>query len=138
VFRSGVTGDFLTPQFRRFLITGGIAACVNIGSRMIYDLIMPYSLAILFAHLTGMATAYLLARRYVFTESDRQHLEGSFRFAIVNVVGVAQTWLVSMFLADHAFPALGMTSHAHDVAHVIGVGAPVFTSFVAHRYWTFR
>jgi len=130
--------DFLTPQFRRFLITGGIAAGVNIGSRVLYDMFMPYSLAIVLAHFTGMATAYLLARRYVFTESKRQHLEGSIRYAIVNVAGVAQTWLVSMILAEYALPALGVIDHAHDIAHVIGVGAPVFTSFAAHRYWTFR
>lgn len=130
--------DFLTPQFRRFLITGGIAACVNIGSRMLYDLFMPYSVAIVIAHFTGMAAAYSLARRYVFTDSQREHLEGSLRYAVVNLAGVAQTWLVSMFLGNHALPALGVTRHAHDIAHVIGVGAPVFTSFAAHRYWTFR
>jgi putative flippase GtrA len=130
--------DFLTPQFRRFLLAGGIAACVNIASRMVYDLLVPYSVAIVLAHVTGMATAYLLTRRYVFTASGRDHLESSFRFAVVNLAGVAQTWLVSMFLGNHALPAMGMTNHAHDVAHVIGVGAPVFTSFMAHRYWTFR
>ncbi len=138
MFRSGALNDFLTPQFRRFLITGGIAAGVNIGSRLLYDLFLPYSVAIVIAHFTGMATAYLLARRYVFTESRRQHLEGSLRYTVVNIAGVAQTWLVSMFLGNHALPALGVTSHAHDIAHVIGVAAPVFTSFLAHRYWTFR
>lgn len=138
MLRTSVINEFLSPQFRRFLITGGIAACVNIGSRMLYDTVLPYSAAIVVAYLTGMATAYLLARRYVFTDTDRRHLEGSFRYAIVNVFGIAQTWLVSMFLGEHALPALGITNHAHDIAHIVGVGAPVFTSFVAHRYWTFR
>jgi putative flippase GtrA len=138
VLRSGLMNDFLTPQFRRFLVAGGIAACVNIASRVLYDLLVSYSIAIVLAHLTGMATAYLLTRRYVFTESDRRHLEGSFRFAVVNLAGIAQTWLVSMFLATYVLPAMGVVNHGHDVAHIIGVGAPVFTSFVAHRYWTFR
>jgi putative flippase GtrA len=137
VLGADVIGEFLTPQFRRFLITGGIAACVNVGTRMIYDMFMPYSAAIVLAYLSGMLTAYLLARRYVFTDSERKHSESSFRFAIVNVFGVLQTWLVSIALGDHVLPAIGITSHAHDLAHMAGVAAPVFTSFVAHRRWTF-
>lgn len=129
--------EFLTPQFRRFLITGGIAACVNVGSRMLYDRFMPYSAAIVLAYLSGMFTAYLLARKYVFSDSERRHGESSFRFAIVNVFGVLQTWLVSIALGDHVLPAIGVTAHAHDLAHLAGVAAPVFTSFIAHRRWTF-
>lgn len=134
---ANVIGEFLTPQFRRFLVTGGIAASLNVGSRMIFDLFMPYSAAIVLAYLTGMVTAYLLARRYVFTDSERHHAESTVRFAIVNAFGIAQTWLVSIALGDHLLPSLGITSHAHDLAHLAGVAAPVFTSFVAHRRWTF-
>ena len=132
-----VIGEFLTPQFRRFLVTGGIAACLNVGSRMLYDRVLPYSAAIVLAYLSGMATAYLLARRYVFTETDRRHWESTFRFAIVNAFGLLQTWLVSIGLGDHVLPGLGITTHAHDLAHLAGVAAPAFTSFVAHKYWTF-
>jgi putative flippase GtrA len=104
---------------------------------MVYDRFMPYSAAILVAYLTGMATAYLLARRYVFTDSLRGHGESTFRFAVVNAFGILQTWLVSIALGDHLLPAIGVTSHAHDLAHLVGVATPVFTSFIAHRRWTF-
>jgi putative flippase GtrA len=132
-----VIGALLTPQFRRFLVTGGIAAGVNLGSRLLYGLVVPYSEAIVLAYLSGMAVAYLLARRFVFLETERGHAQSSLRFAIVNVFGICQTWVVSMWLGEHLLPVLGVTAHAHDLAHVAGVAAPVFTSFAAHRRWTF-
>jgi putative flippase GtrA len=134
---SRVIGGFLTAQFRRFLLAGGLAACVNVGSRMAFDRFMPYTAAIALAFCLGLTTAYVLTRTFVFTDSQRRHSEASFRFAVVNVLGFAQTWLVSIGLGDYVLPSLGVTSHAHDVAHVIGVATPVFTSFIAHRNWTF-
>jgi putative flippase GtrA len=130
-------GAFLTPQFRRFLLTGGVAAGVNLGSRYLFDRVLPFGAAVVLAYLCGMITAYVLARRYVFTAGQRRHLESSLRFALVNVLGIAQTSIVSIGLADFVFPALGLWWHAHDLAHLAGVAAPVFTSFIAHRHFTF-
>jgi putative flippase GtrA len=132
-----VIDEFLSPRFRRFLLAGGLAACVNVGSRMVFDHFMPYAVAIALAYCAGMATAYTLTRKYVFNETQRAHSEASLRFVIVNVLGFAQTWVVSIGLGDYAFPSLGLIAHAHDLAHLIGVGTPVITSFIAHRYWTF-
>jgi putative flippase GtrA len=128
---------FLTPQFRRFLMTGGFAAAVNLGSRYLLDRVFPFVTAVVLAYLLGMLTAYVLARRFVFTDSQRHHLDSSLRFALVNVLGLLQTTVVSIGLANHLFPALGFSWHAHDVAHLAGVAAPVFTSFVAHQRFTF-
>jgi putative flippase GtrA len=134
---AGLIGEFLTAQFRRFLLAGGLAACVNVGSRMLYNLFMPYTAAIALAFCTGLTTAYFLTRKYVFSDTQRTHSEASFRFAVVNAFGFAQTWIVSIGLGDYILPSLGMTAHAHDLAHVLGVITPVFTSFIAHRRWTF-
>ena len=132
-----VIDEFLSARFRRFILAGGLAACVNLGSRMVFDQFMPYAAAIALAYCTGMATAYVLTRKYVFNETQRTHSEASLRFVVVNALGFAQTWIVSIGLGDYVFPSLGLTSHAHDLAHLIGVGVPVISSFIAHRYWTF-
>jgi len=129
---------FLTAQFRRFLVTGGIAALVNLGSRYALNRVLPFVAAVVLAYLLGMVTAYVLARKYVFTESQRRHVDSSARFALVNLLGIAQTTIVSVGLADYLFPAIGFEWHAHDLAHLFGVGAPVFVSFVAHQRFTFR
>jgi len=130
--------DFLQPQFRRFLVTGGIAALINLGSRIAYNQAVSYSTAIVLAYLTGMVAAYVLARRFVFTDSNRSTAASAPRFVIVNLFAIVQTWAVSIVLAEHVLPGLGIVRFAHALAHAVGVVVPAFTSFLGHRRWTFR
>jgi putative flippase GtrA len=44
---------------------------------------------------------------------------------------------VSVLLADHFFPAIGWEWHSKEVAHIIGMGVPMFSSFLGHKYLTF-
>lgn len=125
-------------QFVMFLVTGGFAAVVNYGSRFVFDIWTSYGMAIVLAYLCGMITAYLLARAFVFTESTRSTAHSATWFVLINVLAVAQTWIVSIALADHLFPAISWDWQRHAVAHAVGVMVPVFTSFVGHKYVTFR
>jgi putative flippase GtrA len=61
-----------------------------------------------------------------------------FFFTLVNLVAVAQTWIVSVWLADYLFPQMGFTWHIRDIAHAVGVGVPVLTSYVGHKKWSFK
>ncbi|SOD98742.1 GtrA family protein [Caenispirillum bisanense] len=124
-------------EFLRFLITGGIAAGVNVGSRWLLSHAMPYEAAVLVAYLFGMTTAYLLARALVFAPSGRSRRDEFLRFALVNVAAAAQVWIISVGLARVVFPWAGMTWYAEDIAHVIGVVFPVFTSYLGHRHFSF-
>jgi putative flippase GtrA len=124
-------------EFGRFLITGGVAAAVNLFARWLLNFAMSYELAVAIAYLFGMTTAYLLARIFVFEESGRSAQSEFLRFTIVNVFALAQVWLVSVGLVRLAFPAIDFTWHAEDVAHVIGVGIPAVTSYFGHRYFSF-
>ena len=128
----------VSSQFLRFLLTGGFAAAVNIGSRYLFNFVMPFEYAVLVAYLCGMATAFVLARLFVFEASGRSLGSDFYRFAIVNVFALALTWLISVGLVRYVFPAIGFTWYANDVAHIIGVLAPAVTSFVGHRFYTFR
>ncbi len=124
--------------FMLFLLTGGFAAAVNWTSRIMYNLWMPYSYAIVIAYLTGMVTAFVLARMFVFTASTQSTGRSAVIFTLVNVAAVAQTWAVSMTLAYYVLPALGITWYAKEIAHFVGVAVPVFTSYVGHKRFTFR
>jgi putative flippase GtrA len=124
-------------EFLRFLIAGGIAALVNIASRVLLDMVMAYEIAIVVAYAIGMTCAFLLNRRYVFPPSRfRPHQEYA-RFAFVNLLAVVQVWIVSVGLARYIFPGLGFDWHAETVAHVIGVMVPVLTSYLGHRHFSF-
>jgi putative flippase GtrA len=130
--------SFMSRQFIVFLVTGGTAAAVNFGSRIVYNQWLPFSGAVILAYLTGMVTAFVLAKMFVFKESTQSTRRAVLFFTLVNVVAVLQTWLISMGLAFYLLPALGVTAYAKEIAHAVGVGVPVFTSYLGHKRWSFR
>lgn len=130
--------QFASRQFLVFLLTGGLAAVVNFVSRIAYDVWVDFSTAIILAYLTGMVTAFVLARTFVFTESKTTLRRSVLLFSLVNLAAVAQTWLISMGLALYALPALGVSRFVPEIAHAVGVMVPAFTSYLGHKYWSFR
>ena len=122
----------------RVLIAGGSAAGVNMAGKIVYGACGGYSVSIILAYLTGMAAAFLLARTYVFPGGRNGVGRSAVYFTLVNAVALLQTWFVSITLANHVFPTLGIRQHPETLAHVIGVGTPVFTSYIGHREWSFR
>ncbi len=129
---------FRSREFVMFLLTGGIAAAVNIGSRMIYNLWVSYSIAIIMAYVTGMITAFILARMFVFKDSQQPIHHSAFFFVVINMLAVLQTWLVSVGLAYYLLPWIGIEKFRLDIAHVIGVAVPVFSSYIGHKRFSFR
>ncbi len=125
-----------TRRFITFVLTSGLAAGVNVGSRWLLSLILPYAAAVALAYCAGMATAFLLARAFVFERTADWRGELA-RFAMVNAIAFAQVWCVSMVLAELLFPWLGFAWHADTVAHVVGVGSPIVTSYLLHKHFSF-
>ena len=128
----------MSKQFLVFLLTGGTAAAVNFGSRVIYSLFLSFSSAVILAYVTGMITAFILAKLFVFTESQQSVQRSAMFFLLVNLVAVFQTWVISMGLALYVLPALGVTVFVYEIAHAVGVLVPVFTSYIGHKRWSFR
>lgn len=124
-------------RFLKFLVTGGIAALVNLASRYVLNYLMPFEAAVVVAYLLGMTTAYLLARRFVFDASGRSVTSEVRRFVLVNIVALGFVWAISVGLARVVFPAVDFNWHAEDLAHLIGVLAPAVTSYLGHRFYTF-
>lgn len=133
-----VSKTFMSREFLVFLLTGGFAAAVNWVSRIVYNIWMPYSAAIVVAYITGMITAFILAKLFVFKSSTQSTSRSIFFFTLVNLVAVLQTWAVSIGLAYYIFPRMGMIWHDRDIAHLIGVMIPVFTSYIGHKRWSFK
>ncbi|MBO1324030.1 GtrA family protein [Acetobacter sp. TBRC 12305] len=125
-------------MFLRFLVTGGIAAGVNIGSRYFFNCFVPFGWSVVLAYLVGMLTAYSLARLFVFSPSDRGVASELGRFVLVNLVALVIVWGTTMGLAFVVFPALNFTWHAEDIAHFIGVLSPAVPSFIGHKYFSFK
>ncbi|WP_321947703.1 GtrA family protein [Paraburkholderia sp. J10-1] len=129
---------FFSRSFLLFLLTGGFAAAVNWSSRILYNIWMPFSAAIVVAYITGMIVAYVLAKIFVFKGSTQSTHRSVFFFVVVNLIAILQTWAVSIVLTYYVFPAMGLQWHAREVAHAFGVAVPVFTSYLGHKHWTFQ
>jgi putative flippase GtrA len=133
-----VINAFLNRQFLIFLATSGTAAAVNFGSRIVYSHWVDFPVAVALAFVTAMTTAFILARLFVFRESRQKIHRSALFFLLVNLVALAQTWIISMVLAYYALPAMGVIDHVPEIAHAAGVVAPVFTSYIGHKRWSFR
>ncbi len=133
-----MTSQFLSRQFLAFLVTGGSAALINFGSRILYSAWMGFSAAVVLAYLTGMISAFVLARTFVFSATTQPVQQSVLFFVLVNLVAVVQTWAISVFLAGFLLPWLGVGLFVHEIAHGIGVIVPVFTSYIGHKRWSFR
>jgi len=125
-------------QFALFLVSGGLAAAMNWGSRFVFSMWMPFELAVVFAFLVGLLTGFVLMRAFVFAGSGRPVLGQAGRYVVVNAAALAQTLVVSVLLARWLLPAIGVREHAEALAHLVGVLFPVATSYFAHRMYTFR
>ena len=130
--------QFASRQFVAFLVTGGIAALVNFGSRILLNHWMPFPAAVAVAYLLGMVTAFVLARAFVFAGSTQSVQRSATFFVLVNLVAIAQTWIISMLLAYYVLPALGVQHYVNEIAHAVGVMVPVFTSYLGHKRFSFR
>ncbi len=130
--------DYFTKEFIKFLCCNGFAAAVNFGSRMLFSNFMEYIPAVILAYLCGMLTAFILNKLFVFDGKQGKTGRQFLGFALVNVLAIAQTLLFSMLFRDIVFPALNWTLYPDALAHLIGISIPIFTSFLGHKYFSFR
>jgi putative flippase GtrA len=128
----------ISQRFLKFLVAGGIAALVNFGSRILLGNWMAYVPSIIVAYLLGMGTAFVLNRLFVFAKPGNRLHHQVWWFTVVNLAGVLQTIAVSVALAKYLFPLLGGVRHGETLAHAIGVAVPTVTSYIGHKYLSFR
>jgi len=125
-------------QFVQFLFAGGVAAGANFGSRFLFNRWVNYEIAITLAYLVGMLVAFLLMRKLVFNAKGKALMPQIINFVIVNMFALLQTLLISVALVRWLFPEWGVVDHPEAIAHLIGVLAPVVTSYFGHKFLTFR
>lgn len=130
--------SFKSKQFISFLFAGGFAAIINFGSRFFYNKFVSFGNAVILAYITGMITAFILAKLFVFDKSVHSAKKEFFYFTIVNVIAILQTYIISVALANYVFLILKFNFYPKAIAHAIGVIFPVFTSFIGHKHISFR
>jgi putative flippase GtrA len=125
-------------EFIKFVATGSIAAITNLVARYLLNFVMPFEVAVVLAYLAGMVVAFVLFQRVIFGNPDTPLRRRLIRFTQVNLIGMALAWMISTALARVVLPAAGWTFHPFEVAHLVGVAAPAFSSYFLHKYYTYR
>lgn len=125
-------------QFVFFLLAGGVAALLNWASRFLFSIWFDFEVAVVLAFFVGLGVGFVLMRSLVFEGGERPVVTQVSRYLLVNAFALLQTLAVSVGLARWVFPALGVVAGAEGVAHLAGVLVPVATSYLGHKYLTFR
>jgi len=86
--------SFLSKQFLRFLVAGGIAACVNFTVGSALSGLLPFYGDVVIGYLAGMITAFFLFEQKVFGEHAESRQRSVGIFVLVNLLGLLQTWLI--------------------------------------------
>jgi putative flippase GtrA len=125
-------------QFMKFLVAGGLAAAVNVGSRILLSHWLPYVPAILLAFCLGLVTAFALNKLFVFNQASNRLHQQVFWFVAINLAAVLQTLAISLLVARWLLPALHVDFYNDTIGHALGVAVPVITSYIGHKRLSFR
>jgi putative flippase GtrA len=125
-------------QFVYFLISGGVAAALNWGSRFLFSEFVRFEVAVVLAFLVGLLSGFILMRVFVFSGGGKPIAPQAGKYVAVNLFALLQTLVISLVLARWLLPSVGIVEHAEALAHLVGVLVPVVTSYFGHKFLTFR
>jgi putative flippase GtrA len=129
---------YLSRQFGRFLVAGGLAAIVNWLSRFAFNVVMSYAAAIVAAFAVGMAVAFVLNKRFVFPYSRRPVAAEMSFFVLFNLAAFPVVWAIAYLLGERLLPDLLPRQLALALGHGCAVAVPALVNFVLHKFITFR
>lgn len=129
---------FANRQFMVFVLSCGVAAGVNFGSRMVLGLWMSYAWSIVVAYGFGIVTAYILCRLFVFEAKRNNTWQQMGYFCLVNGFAIILTLVVSLLLYHYVLGFIQRPFVREEVAHFVGICAPLLTSYWGHKYLSFR
>jgi len=130
----------INRQFIYFLLTGGIAAGLNWGSRFLFSEIFSFETAVVLAFIVGLLSGFILMRVFVFDGTNKPVVPQIGKYLAVNLFALLQTLAISLLFVRWVLPAVGVldAAKAEAIGHLVGVLVPVITSYFGHKLLTFR
>ena len=125
-------------QIIKFIISGGFAAFANVVSRIFFSNLFSYEISILFSFFVGLITAFVLMRKYVFVFKRNSLLLQIMRFVFVNLISLILIYLITFTLKYLLGIIIINIEIIELLAHIGGVSFPIMTSFLFHKYFTFK
>ena len=128
----------MSVQFSFFLLSGAIASTLNWGSRFIFSQYFSFQISVVLAFVVGLLSGFILMRLFVFRRSQNTVKSQLIRYFSVNMLALAQTLIISILMINLLGRFLDERTLTEAIAHAIGIVVPVFTSYLGHKYFTFR
>jgi len=128
---------FFSKQFLGFLFVGIAAAGINWATRYTLGLWVSFNWAVFAAYFFGMATAFLLNKRYVFPYSSIPVPVQAQRFIFINISFLPLVWGGSIIIR-HFMDYFGINYHADEIAHAIALTLPMIITFSLYKFFAFR
>lgn len=85
-----------------------------------------------------MLTAYVIFKVWVFTSKKHNGLQQLSYYVVINLLGLAQTIVVSLIFFNYIFIDIGDILLRETISHILGLAAPIATSYIGHKYITFK
>jgi putative flippase GtrA len=133
-----MTSIYVSEQFGRFLVVGGVALLLHWLSRFVFSWFVSYGWAIVLAYSVGILVGFVLNKIYVFPYSERSLNFEMFFFVFVNVAVFPVVWIVAYALGEWVLPNWMRPELALALGHGIAIVVPVFVNFALHKFITFR
>ena len=116
--------DLISGRFFKFIVCGGISTLVNLLSRPLCSMIMPFALAVVVAY------------------KSKGNTEGEIvRFIAVNAIGIVQTVLLAelfLWILALIWDNPDYRSTEEFIAHFCALSVLTVTSYLLHLFITFR
>lgn len=132
---------YFQKEFIVFILCGGTSSIFNLLARAWLGQFVPYSVSIVLSYFVGMVIAFTLNKALVFRQDRSRECPIVLvfaKFALVNGFSMAQTLLISLAFREIVFPGMQMLFYPDGMAHFIGLASTAFTSFLGHKFFTFR
>ena len=132
--------DLISGRFFKFIVCGGISTLVNLLSRPLCSMIMPFALAVVVAYIIGSLVGFVLYKNVVY--KSKGNTEGEIvRFIAVNAIGIVQTvllaelflWILALIRDNPDY-----RSTEEFIAHFCALSVLTVTSYLLHLFITFR
>jgi putative flippase GtrA len=129
----------LTHQIVTFSLLSGLAALVNIGSRIILSTFLSFQIAVSGAYVLGMILNFILNKRFTFPDGPRKTMAELRTFSCIALFGLFLTNLLSAgFLLLYSAIISASNQFIETIAHISAVGLVGIYSFLGHKYFSYR
>ena len=134
----GLMSLFVSWQFIRFVLVGGVAAVLHWLARYLLNPLTGYVAALVLAYMIGIAVGYILNALFVFSDAKTRRRKQIAYFVAFNLLMAPVVIGVAYILSEYVFARFTWMAHPREIAHAIGVASPIFINFLLHKFFTFK